>query len=101
MKRKEREFEFIVVETVTYRLRAKGATVEKAAERAGQMFAQGPWRYFEAVEDRAVRCDWPGKAIPKPWVLRPSSAAVWNGRGDKPGGDVSQSCALLSVKPVC
>ena len=49
MKRKEREFEFIVVETVTYRLRAKGATVEKAAERAGQMFAQGPWRYFEAV----------------------------------------------------
>ena len=26
MKRKEREFEFIVVETVTYRLRAKGAT---------------------------------------------------------------------------
>ena len=55
--------------TVTYRLRAKGATVEKAAERAGQMLAQGPWRYFEAVEDRAVRCDWRGKTIPYAWGL--------------------------------
>jgi hypothetical protein len=54
MKREEQEFEFefIVVETVTYRLWAKGATVENAA-----VFARGSRRYFVEVEDRSVYGD--------------------------------------------
>jgi hypothetical protein len=84
-KGKEQAFDFIVVETVTYRLRAKGATVEKAAERAGEMFAQGPRRYFESVEDRAVQCEWPS---PTPaasgalWGFAESSAAGMEWAGD-------------------
>ena len=98
MKRKEREFEFIVVETVTYRLRAKGATVEKAAERAGQMFAQGPWRYFEAGSRSPMRLAGEGDPLSLGSCDRVQPRY---GTGGAPGGDVSQSCALLSVKPVC
>jgi hypothetical protein len=87
----EREFEFTVIETVSYQVRAKGATVEKAAERAGEMFAKGPQRYFDAVEDRSVHCDWPAGTM-----RRAASGAVWDSRPSSAAGGMERVAEITT-----
>jgi hypothetical protein len=49
-----KEFEFVIVETATYRISAKGKTVQEAARAAGAEFGADPLRFSDSVEDRTV-----------------------------------------------
>lgn len=50
----ERDFEFVIVETATYRISAKAKTVEEAARAVGAQFGADPLRFCDSVDERTV-----------------------------------------------